>query len=439
MSEFPRAPRILFCTDTYPPQVNGVSVVTALSVRGLAERGWRCAVVGPGYPPHARRSSDIAEPTFAEQTTQVPSIAAPGYPDLRLAAPAYRTIADAIDRFQPDIVHSATEFMIGRLGQMAAGRRGILRTSSYHTDFSRYTEAYRVPRLRGVISRYLSRFHRRSARVFTPSGPARDDLLALGVADAEVWGRGVDAAMFSPARRSPELRNSFGMESRFTFLYVGRFAAEKNVELILEAYARALEVVPRGVMRLVLAGTGPRDRLFRSIASPDVAFLGYLDRETTLPDLYANCDAFVFASTTETLGLVVLEAMASGLPVIAAPAGGVTDHLRDGVNGIAYTADDAQALADAMVRLVGDPVHSLALGAGARRTAEALTWERELDRLDKICAELIRDRLPGRPPFVVAGDLRREPAGHRGALAPLALGGDPAAVAFDQVLHDRQA
>ena len=433
------SPRILFCTDTWPPQVNGVSVVTALSVQGLLERGWECAVVSPSYPARAHRSGGLPVIRFPMDPTTIASVAAPGYPDLRLAAPAYRAIANAIDRFHPDVVHSATEFMIGRLGQLAAGRRGIIRTSSYHTDFSRYTESYGVPRLRRLVSSYIGRFHRRSARVFTPSGPARADLLALGVRDAEVWGRGVDIDTFSPARRSPTLRSSFGMESRFTFLYVGRFAAEKNVEVILEAYARALDVVPRGVMRLVLAGTGPHDRLLRRIAPPDVGFLGYLDRESTLPDLYANCDAFVFASTTETLGLVVLEAMASGLPVIATPAGGVADHLRDGVNGLAYPAGDAQVLADAMIRLVGDPVHALDLGAGARRTAEALTWERELDRLDVSYRELIRDRRPGRTLVVVPGNLRGEPAGHRRALSPLALRGDTAAVAFDEVLDDREA
>jgi phosphatidylinositol alpha 1,6-mannosyltransferase len=405
-----RIKRILFCTDTWPPQVNGVSVVTALSVQGLAERGWRCAVVAPRYPRHAHAARGLPALAIATDETTVPSVAAPGYSDLRLAAPAYGTVADAIDRFEPDIVHSATEFMIGRLGQLAAGRRGITRTSSYHTDFSRYAEAYGFPWLRSPVSRYIGRFHRRSARVYTPGGPAREDLLALGVTDAEVWGRGVDTVTFTPTRRRAELRSAFGMESRFTFLYVGRFAAEKNVQLILEAYARALAVVPRGVMRLILAGSGPLEPALRHAAPPDVSFLGHLDREDTLPDLYANCDAFAFASTTETLGLVVLEAMASGLPVIAAPAGGVADHLRDGVNGIACAPGDAQSLADAMVRLAGAPIEALALGEGARRTAEELTWESELDRLDESYRRLIA---PTHAPMAVPphrSALRQAPA-----------------------------
>ena len=419
MAARPRAPRILFCTDTYPPQVNGVSVVTDLSVEGLERRGWECAVIAPRYPTF----------TGNNRVVTLPSAAAPGYPDLRLASPAYRAIADTVDRFRPDLVHSSTEFVVGRLGQLAAGRRGLRRTSSYHTDFSRYADAYGISLLRPAVSRYIARFHRRSVRVYTPSRPARADLARLGVESVEIWGRGVDTGTFTPARRAPLLRESFGLGSRFTFLYVGRFAAEKNVELILEAWAQASAMVPRGVMRLVLAGTGPRTEVLRAIAPPDVSFLGHLPRTGMLPDLYANCDAFVFASTTETLGLVVLEAMASGLPVIASPAGGVADHLRDGVNGVEFPAGDARALATAMLHLVADPVRAMRLGAAARTTAESLSWESELDRLDTSLLEVLRTPQPS--------SRRWKPAAHRRASAELTLGGHATAVRFDEVLDDR--
>jgi phosphatidylinositol alpha 1,6-mannosyltransferase len=148
-----------------------------------------------------------------------------------------------------------------------------------------------------------------------------------------------------------------------------------------------------------------------------------------LPDLYANCDAFVFASTTETLGLVVLEAMASGLPVIASPEGGVADHLRDGVNGLEFPAGDARALATAMLHLVADPVRAMRLGAGARTTAESLSWESELDRLDASMLEVLRTPQPS--------SRRWKPAAHRRASAELTLGGHATAVRFDEVLDDR--
>ncbi len=377
--------RVLFCTDTYPPQVNGVSVVTALSVSGLARLGWECAVVAPRYPAasHAAWTDDgRVDGGGPVELVSLPSLPLPGYSEVRLALPRLGPIHDLVERFRPDLVHCATEFSVGRMGQIAAARARIPLVSSYHTDFSRYAEAYGKAWLRGTVSSYLSRFHQRSRRVYTPSTVSRDDLLRLGVSDVEVWGRGVDARLFHPDRREPEIRNQLGLGDRFTFLYVGRLAPEKRPEQIVAAFRLASSLLPLETIRLVMAGTGPLEAQLRASAPPGVVFLGFLDRQSRLPDLYASCDAFVFASVTETLGLVVLEAMASGLPVVAAPAGGVRDHLRDNQNGLAYPADSVEAMAHAMVRLVTELELVRRLSRGARRTAEELTWEREIERLD---------------------------------------------------------
>jgi glycosyltransferase involved in cell wall biosynthesis len=316
------------------------------------------------------------------QLVDVASIAFPPYPEIRVAAPSYGVVANVVRRFKPDLVHSATEFMIGRLGQIAARRSGVVQLSSYHTDFSRYTEAYGLSWLRQPVSRYIARFHRRSARVFTPSGPACDDLRSLGVTDVEVWGRGVDIHAFSPERRSRSLRAAHGVDHSVVFLHVGRLAAEKGVERIVRAFIRAKQMLPAGAARLIIAGAGPEDAALRHLSGLDVLFLGVLDRERALPRLYASSDAFLFSSLTETLGLVVLEAMASGLPVIAPPAGGVADHLRHEVNGIAVPPNDVDAMASAIVDLTLDVARRRRLASGARHTALALDWEAELDRLD---------------------------------------------------------
>lgn len=367
--------RVLYCTDTYPPQVNGVSVVTAISVAGLRERGWDVHVIAPRYPHEdaARRDPNVIA---------LPSMPLPLYPDVRLVLPDYAVVRAAIDRLKPDLVHCATEFIVGRVGQIAAARAGVPIVTSYHTDFSRYMTSYGVPWLAKPVARYLARFHKRARRTFTPSKASRADLLRLGVSDVEVWGCGVDADRFNPSRRSRELRVKLGIDGAFTFLYVGRLAAEKGVDVVMEAYRRAESQLPHGVARLVVAGAGPEEKRLRATAPPGTVFLGFLERDAALPALYASADAFAFASTTETLGLVVLEAMASGLSVIAAPAGGVAEHLRDGENGIAYPANDVDACAAAMVRLATDGSLSVRLRTGARRTAEALTWSAELDRLD---------------------------------------------------------
>lgn len=390
----PRPRRVLFCTDTYPPQVNGVSVVTALSVVGLRERGWQCAVIAPRYPTQAMNAfTDLqCGDGIDRQVTSIPSLPFPPYPDIRMAAPAYFTVARTIKDFRPELVHCETEFTLGRLGQIAAARAGIPFTTSYHTDFSRYTEAYGLPRLRSAVSGYLGRFHRRAARTYTPSEPARQDLLAMGVRDVEVWGRGVDSELFAPSRRSHALRDAYGFGEAFTFVHVGRLAAEKGVDRIVDAFRLASEGAPEGMMRLVIAGSGPCEAALRARAPRHVTFLGHLDRRTFLPKLYASGDAFVFSSLTETLGLVVLEAMASGLPVIATAAGGVADHLRDGINGIAYPAADVGALARAMLKLAFDRPLARRLGRGARMTATQLSWSEQLDELDHSFREVI-----GRP------------------------------------------
>lgn len=397
----PEAPGVLFCTDTYLPQVNGVSIVTALSVEGLRERGWRCGVVAPRYPETIRGTRATETADFV---VEIPSAPFPPYPDIRLAAPSYLAIANAVRHFRPAIVHSATEFMIGRLGQIAAQRARIPRLSSYHTDFSRYTEAYGVPRLRPFVSRYIARFHRRSARVYTPSEPARADLATLGVSEVEVWGRGVDTGSFSPGKRSMILREAYGVESGVVFLHVGRLAAEKNVAVLIRAFKRACESLPAGAAKLIVAGAGPEERALRELGGSDVMFLGVLNRQRDLPRLYASADAFLFASLTETLGLVVLEAMSSGLPVIAPAAGGVADHLRHGLNGIEVPPNDADAMSAAIVALTLDANHRRHLAAGARRTAEALDWSAELDRLDRSYRAVLARTAESPAPTRRAGD-----------------------------------
>jgi phosphatidylinositol alpha 1,6-mannosyltransferase len=382
--------RVLFCTDTYPPQVNGVSVVTALSAAGLVARGWECAVVAPKYP--AEEADVFTERPGHDgmyEVLHIPSLPFPWYRDIRLSAPGYPATLRLARRFRPDLIHSETEFIIGRVGQLVGSTLGIACVSSYHTDFSRYTAEYGIGWLRQPVMSYLARFHRRSLRTYTPSGPSKSDLIRNGVTDVEVWGRGVDVTTYAPSHFSEALRERLQLGSRFTFLYVGRLAAEKNAETIVEAYAKAVAQLPPDSTRLVIAGAGPKEAAVRAASPPGTIFLGYLDRHTELPALYASSHAFLFASLTETLGLVVLEAMASGLPVIAAPSGGVADHLRDGVNGIAYPDSDATAMAAAMVALATDPALRRRLSEGARRTAEALSWDHELDRLDASYREVL--------------------------------------------------
>jgi glycosyltransferase involved in cell wall biosynthesis len=187
------------------------------------------------------------------------------------------------------------------------------------------------------------------------------------------------------------------MGQAFTFLYVGRLAPEKSVEVVLSAFARLSAQCPAGSVRLLVAGTGPSEAALRNQAPPGVTFLGAVNRATDLPALYASADAFVYASTTETLGLVVLEAMASGLPVVATPALGVGDFLEDGRNGLAFPAGNVDACAQAMRQLcAGESLHER-LRSGARQTAERFADGAEMDRLDGVLQDLAHTPLHEAP------------------------------------------
>lgn len=378
--------RLLLCSDTYPPQVNGVSVVTALMAEGLRDRGWHCATVIPAYP--ADVTTSLVAPRLPR--FELPSAPMPVYPALRFPWPSRRTVREAFDSWAPDLVYCATEFVIGRLAAAEARRRDVPVVSAFHTDFGRYAIAYGLPWLRRAVEANVATFHRRAALTLTPSTSAVATLRAAGVTRTEVWGRGVEPARFTPTRRSMALREALSLGPAFTFLYVGRLAPEKNVELVLRAFAALAGSLTPGAVRLIVAGDGPSLPALRRQAGPGVTFLGSLARDHDLPTLFASCDAFLFASETETLGLVVLEAMASGLPVIAAPAGGVADHLRDEVNGLAFTPGKKSEMLAAMCRLVRDRALRERLRAGALRTAASLSWAAELDRLDARFRTLVR-------------------------------------------------
>ncbi|MBL0937390.1 MAG: glycosyltransferase family 1 protein [Gemmatimonadaceae bacterium] len=372
-------------TDSWAPQINGVSVVTARMVHGLTERGWNVHVLAP--KPAEASPDALAEAAGSLDVTWIDSLSLPGYADVRVAWPRWRTLRSVFDRFSPHLVHCATEFIIGRMARIEAGRRTLPYTSSYHTDFARYTASYGIGWLKRPVTQWLTHCHQHAALTLTPSNSARDELLSRGLERVSVWGRGIDTDCFHPKQRTRKKHDLARGTTPFTFLYVGRLAPEKNVPVLLEAFAALQTARPDIPMQLYIVGDGPMAESLRSSSAPNVRWLGACSRERELPALYANADAFVYASTTETLGLVVLEAMASGTPVIAVPAGGVAEHLHHEVNGLAYAAGDAVALALQMERLVDDQALRVRLSCGARRHAEQFGERQELHRLDQMLRE----------------------------------------------------
>ena len=353
-------------SDTYIPQVNGVTTVVHRIARVLRAAGHAVAVVAPRYPRGADGGGGGGEKRDDE--LRVFSLPFPPYPSIRLSFPFDRHVARFLDQFGPDLVHAATEGPIGVAARRYALRRGLPFVTSYHTDFPQYARHYGLGVLTPLVWRWLVRFHRPARMIHTPGVAVREELMRRGLRNAVVWGRGVDATHFTPAKRDPGWRRWLGGgDDTVIVLHVGRLAAEKNLRVLIEAWTRAHRFLgPRATF--VIAGDGPETQYVASHI-PFTRQLGFVDRDS-LAALYASADVCVLPSRTETCGLVALEAMASGIPVIAADAGGLRESVLPDVNGIRVRPDDARGFSQAIIALVGDATRRHVLGAGARQTAE---------------------------------------------------------------------
>ncbi len=349
---------IALVTDTYTPQVNGVTTVVRRMAQTIARAGHACAVVAPRYP------GDGVAPALE---LRLPSIPFPPYPAIRLALMAGGPVRRYLDAFGPDIVHVATEGPLGLVGRGYAIRHKLPLVTAFHTDFPGYCRHYRAPGLEPAVWRWLLWFHRPARLTHTPGEFVRDRLIAKGIHQAVVWGRGVDTDHFRPDRDRAPWRWRLGLPAGAALvLHVGRLAPEKNLETLWESWAIAHAALGARA-QFVVAGDGPTAALVRS-RMPWATHLGFLNRET-LADLYAAADLCVLPSATETCGLVALEAMASGVPVVAADAGGFRESIRHGVTGLLARPRDPEALAAHVIHLAMERERRLALAAAARRFA----------------------------------------------------------------------
>lgn len=375
--------RIALVSDAYTPQVSGVVTVLRRIVTALRRAQHDVVVVAPEYP-NSQPGTGLGE-------LRVPSVAFPPYPAVRLSLPHLHRVARFLDGFGPDLVHIVTEGPLGLIGRHYALRRRVPLATSYHTHFPQYCRHYGFPALERVVWSFLARFHRPARFVHTPGEEARDALRRRGVAQAEVWGRGVDVRHFSPVNRDLATRRRFGArDDQVVVLHVGRLAPEKNLEVLAEAFTLAAEALgPRAVF--VVAGDGPAARgLYRQ--APFIRILGFLP-PGELARVYASADLVVLPSRTETCGLVALEAMASGLPVIAADAGGFRESMVHGRTGVLVPPDDPRAIAAEIVRLGLDARARLFLGAAARTFA--VTRDSAVEDADLLAQYAAAARAPG--------------------------------------------
>jgi glycosyltransferase involved in cell wall biosynthesis len=312
--------KILIVTDAWTPQINGVVTTLAATVRELATLGHEVQTITP---------------------QSFRTIPCPTYPEIRLALRPSRRVARMIDAFAPDAVHIATEAPLGIAARRHCMRIGMPFTTAYHTQFPEYIHARtRLPV--AVAYAWLRRFHGAARAMMVPTADIWRRLEARGFSNLAHWTRGVDTEQFAPGERA-----MLDMP-RPVFLYAGRVAVEKNIEAFLSLDLPGTQwVVGDGPARAGLERRFPRARFFGMRVGDDLAWF------------YRQADVFVFPSRTDTFGLVMLEAMASGTPVAAFPVSGPIDVVRHGVSGI--LGDDLRAAALAALALDRGRVRSHAL------------------------------------------------------------------------------
>ncbi len=367
--------RVALFTDTFLPKVDGIVTVICLLLDHLAQRGVETIIFSPHTGPIERYNQT--------RVITAPSVPFPFYPDLRMALPTRRIFRE-LHAFDPDVIHFIHPSIFGLAAYAIIRQRTDWPALvSYHIDYGRVAQHYKVgpfnARFIEPAINFLTRWiMNRADYNLAPSRLIQQRVREIGVtAEVGLWRRGVDADQFHPRHYSPQMRAllSDHHPEEALLLYVGRISPEKR----LHDLKAVLKQVPG--TRLALVGDGPaRPELEALFAGLPVKFTGYLQGES-LAQAYASADLFVFPSALESFGLVVVEAMAAGLPVVASRVGGVMDVIEEGRSGYSFAPGDVAGLVEGVRRVVHDPDCRAQMGQAARAFAETQTWPAMMDEV----------------------------------------------------------
>ncbi len=377
--------RISLVSETYFPQVNGVSRTLDRLVRYCSEQGDRVQLLIPSY------NANSAQLPCQVEKNEWHSIALPFYKEVVLPVVTVGMVESSLKSFCPDLVHIATEGPLGWAALRAAKRLKLPAVSSYHTNFPQYLQTYHARFLEPTSWRYLRWFHNSTLATFCPSPSSRDLLEDKGFHNVGIWSRGVDNHRFNPGKRDLELRRALGIGPDDTVMtYTGRIANEKNLEMLVDAWR---ELSDHDGCHLLFVGDGPLRARLERMNLPRTIFTGYRYGEE-LAKIYASSDLFVFPSLSETFGNVVLEAMASGLPVVAYNVQGPKDIVRESHTGLLVNDITAEALASAIREMVNNRELLKQMGRQARAYAEGCTWEQIMGGMRNQYLKLTRTSQP---------------------------------------------
>ena len=360
--------RIAIITETFLPKVDGIVTRLCHTLRDLRAMGHAVLVVAP-------RGVQEFETTPVHGVSAFPF---PLYPDLKLAVPR-PSVARALKKFRPDIIHAVNPAVLGVTAFFSSSYNRVPLVVSYHTHLPKYLRYYRLGLLEGLLWWCMRSTYNRADLTLATSRPMQVELESRGIHRVHLWRRGVDTELFHPRKASQEMRARLtaGHPEDKLLVYIGRLSVEKEIERCREV----LEALP-GV-RLALVGDGPlRKKLEEQFAGTPTHFAGFLEGEE-LAAAFASADAFFLPSRTETLGLVLLEAMAAGCPVVAPLAGGTSDVVQDGTTGFLYDPASSADAVNVVRRLLFDPELRAEMGRRARADAENWSWGAATYQLDQ--------------------------------------------------------
>jgi len=358
--------RVAIATESFLPQVNGVTNSVLRVAEYLRDHGDSALVIAPD-------DRDVPETCAGFPVVTIPSVSLPMYQDIKVGLTPGFTLDKWLSDFAPDVLHAAAPFLIGSAALAAAARLAIPSVAVYQTDLPSYASRYGFALVENLAWARLRDIHSLANLTLAPSTPARDQLVDHGVPRVKIWGRGVDTDRFAPAKRSQRLRQAWAPDGEVVIGYVGRLAAEKQVEDLAP-----LTDLPG--TRLVVVGDGPSRKTLEGLL-PTARFTGIL-RGDELAETIASFDLFVHPGELETFGQAIQEALASGVPVVAPAKGGPIDLVQPGRTGYLYPPGDLGAMTAAVRALVGDPAERRRFGAAARAFTQTRTWA-------SLCAQLV--------------------------------------------------